>query len=260
MKHPVVNHHLCCRVGVSSELVIPSGTRQCFVAEDLSLAIEDRLERKKAVITGRRALELNPNSASVHATYAFYLERVGRLPEAIAEAKRILQLDPVSSRSFITAGILYYFAHQYEQALTQLQRASALEPNPPAFLFPFPLGVIYAEKGMYGEAVGEFQKLGDKPHALGHMGNVYARMGKVTEAHGTISKLEEHVQKSGIGRYEIALVYAGLGEKDEAFAWLEKSIAAHDKGLTYLKIDPCVNPLRSDLRFDGLVRRVGLPL
>jgi tetratricopeptide (TPR) repeat protein len=208
----------------------------------------------------RRALELNPNSASVHATYAFYLERVGRLPEATAEAKRVLQLDPVSSRSFITAGILYYFAHQYDQALAQLQRASALEPNPPAFLFPFPLGVIYAEKGMYGEAVGEFQKLGDKPHALGHLGNVYARMGKVTEAHSTISKLEEHVQKSGIGRYEIALVYAGLDEKDEAFAWLEKSLAAHDKGLTYLKIDPCVDPLRSDLRFDGLVRRVGLPL
>ncbi len=208
----------------------------------------------------RRALELNPNSASVHATYAFYLERVGRLPEAIAEAKRVLQLDPVSSHSSITAGILYYFAHQYDQALTQLQRASALEPNPPAFLFPFPLGVIYTEKGMYGEAVGEFQKLGDKPHALGHMGNAYARMGKVTEAHGTISKLEEHVQKTGIGRYEIALVYAGLGEKDEAFAWLERSLAAHDKGLTYLKIDPCVDPLRSDLRFGGLVRRVGLPL
>jgi len=208
----------------------------------------------------RRALELNPNSASVHATYAFYLERVGRLHDSIEEAKRVLQLDPVSSRSSITAGILYYFAHQYDQALAQLQTASTLEPNPPAFLFPFPLGVIYAEKGMYGEAVGEFQKLGDKPHALGHMGNAYARMGKVTEAHGTISKLEEHVQKSGIGRYEIALVYAGLGEKDDAFAWLEKSLAAHDKGLTYLKIDPCLDPLRSDLRFDGLVRRVGLPL
>jgi hypothetical protein len=85
-------------------------------------------------------------------------------------------------------------------------------------------------------------------------------MGRVAEARGTISKLEEHVQKNGIGGYEIALVYAGLGEKDEAFAWLEKSLAAHDKGLTYLKIDPCVDPLRSDVRFDGLVRRVGLPL
>jgi len=113
---------------------------------------------------------------------------------------------------------------------------------------------------MYGEAVGEFQKLGDKPHALGHMGNAYARMGKVTEARGTISRLEEHVKKTGIGRYEIALVYAGLGEKDEAFIWLEKSYDARDKGLTYLKIDPCMDPLRSDPRFARLVQRVGLPL
>jgi len=65
---------------------------------------------------------------------------------------------------------------------------------------------------------------------------------------------------AGIGRYEVALVYAGLGEKDEAFAWLEKSLEAHDKGLAYLKIDPCLDPLRSDPRFDRLVRRVGLPL
>jgi len=101
----------------------------------------------------KRALELNPNSASVYAMYAFYLEHPGRLPEAIAAVKRALQLDPVSSRSFTIAGIVYYFAHQYDQALAQFQRAYKLEPNPPAFLFPFELGVIYAEKGMYGNAM-----------------------------------------------------------------------------------------------------------
>jgi TolB-like protein len=208
----------------------------------------------------KRALELNPNLASVHTTYAFYLQRVGRLPEAIAEVNLVLRLDPVSSRSFYSAGIVYYFAHQYDQALSQLQRAHALEPHPPKFLFPFESGVIYAEKGMYEKAVGEFQKLGDQPHALGHMGNAYARMERASEARATILKLEEHVQKNGIGRYEIALVYAGLGRKDEAFKWLEKSYDARDKGLTYLKIDPCIDPLRSDPRFSRLVRRVGLPL
>ena len=208
----------------------------------------------------KRALELNPNLASVHTTYAFYLQRVGRLPEAIAEVKLVLQLDPVSSRSFYSAGVVYYFAHQYDEALSQLQRAHVLEPHPPKFLFPFESGVIYAEKGMYGRAVGEFQKLGDQPHALGHMGNVYGRMERVGEARATISRLEEHVQKNGIGRYEIALVYAGLGEKDAAFTWLEKSYDVRDKGLTYLKIDPCMDPLRSDPRFARLVRRVGLPI
>lgn len=208
----------------------------------------------------KRALELNPNLASVHTTYAFYLQRVGRLPEAIAEVKLVLQLDPVSSRSFYSAGVVYYFAHQYDEALSQLQRAHVLEPHPPKDLFPFESGVIYAEKGMYGRAVGEFQKLGDQPHALGHMGNVYARMERVGEARATISRLEEHVQKNGIGRYEIALVYAGLGERDSAFTWLEKSYDVRDKGLTYLKIDPCMDPLRSDPRFAHLVRRVGLPI
>jgi hypothetical protein len=67
------------------------------------------------------------------------------------------------------------------------------------------------------------------------------------------------VKKSGVGRYEMALIYAGLGDKDQAFTWLEKSFDAHDKGLTYLKVDPCVDPLRSDPRFDALVHRVGLP-
>jgi TolB-like protein/Flp pilus assembly protein TadD len=208
----------------------------------------------------QRALELNSNLASVHTTYAFYLQRLGRLPEAIAEVKQVLDLDPVSSRSFYSAGIVYYFARQYDQALSQLQRARMLELHPPNFLFPFESGVIYAQKGMYGKAVGEFQKLGDQPHALGHMGNVYARMQRVSEARATISKLEEHVKNNGIGRYEIALIYAGLGEKNEAFTWLERSYDARDKGLTYLKIDPCVDPLRSDPRFDRLVQRVGLPL
>ncbi|NYF80242.1 TPR end-of-group domain-containing protein [Granulicella arctica] len=205
----------------------------------------------------KRTLELNPNSASTHSTYSSYLLRVGRLHEAIEETKRDLELDPVSSRSFMRAGFIYYYARQYDEAEAQLQRSTALEPSPAEVLFP--LAVIHEEKGMYQEAIDGFQKLGDQPHALGHMGNAYARAGRVAEAHDMISKLQGHVEKDGVGRYEIALVYAGLGDKDGAFGWLEKAFAAHDKGLTYLKIDPCMDPLRSDPRFQDLVRRVGFP-
>ena len=81
---------------------------------------------------------------------------------------------------------------------------------------------------------------------------------KWTRPERSISQLEEHVRKDGVGRYEIALVYAGLGKKQEALKWLEESYHAHDVGLVYLKIDPCLDPLRSDPRFDDLVRRVGL--
>jgi TolB-like protein/Flp pilus assembly protein TadD len=205
----------------------------------------------------QRALELNPNSASIHSEYAFYLVRLGRLNEAIAQAKLNLQLDPVASRSYTNLGFIDYFARQYDQALANIQKADEMDTNPPEFIYP--RAIIYAEKGMYDEAISEFQKLGQQPHALGHIGNVYARMGRTAEAHDAISRLKEHVQTDGIGRYEIALVYAGMGERNEAFRWLEKSYAAHDKGLTYLKIDPCLDPLRSDPRFHDLLRRVGLP-
>jgi TolB-like protein/Tfp pilus assembly protein PilF len=205
----------------------------------------------------KRALELNPNSAAIHSQYAFYLIRLGRLNEAIAQAKLNLELDPVSSRSYANLGFIHYFARQYDEALANIQKADEIARNPSEFIYP--KAIIAAEKHKYDEAVTEFQKLGQQPHGLGHMGNAYARMGKTTEARESISRLEEHVQTDGIGRYEIAIVYAGLGEKEEAFQWLEKSYTAHDKGLTYLKIDPCVDPLRSDPRFHDLLRRVGLP-
>jgi TolB-like protein/tetratricopeptide (TPR) repeat protein len=205
----------------------------------------------------KRALELNPNSAAVRWAYSNYLERMGRLPEAISELQLALQLDPISSRAYHNTAFGYYFARQYDQALLQMQHASALRHEPAELIFP--LAVIYVEKGMYGEAIQQFKKLGGQPHAVGHMGNAYARMRRVAEAREMISELQKQVQNTGVGRYEIALVYAGLGEKDEAFAWLEKSFVARDKGLTYLKIDPCLDPLRLDPRFQDLVRRVGLP-
>lgn len=90
------------------------------------------------------------------------------------------------------------------------------------------------------------------------MGNAYARAGKVGEARKTIAQLEERVRTNGVGRYEMALVYTGLGNKQEAFKWLEDAYNAHDVGLVYLKVDPYLDPLRSDPRFDDLLRRVGL--
>jgi len=101
-------------------------------------------------------------------------------------------------------------------------------------------------------------KSGNGPDSVGHLGNAYARAGKLDAARKTIAELEESVRKDGVGRYEIALVYAGMGRKQDAFKWLEESYRAKDVGLVYLKVDPCLNPLRSDPRFDDLVRRLGL--
>jgi tetratricopeptide (TPR) repeat protein len=204
----------------------------------------------------RRALELNPNSASAHQKYAFYLLRTGNQPEAVAEVELGLDLDPVSGRSFHFEGFIFYFSRQYDQALSLIRRGHELDINPPSWSFL--TGDIYAEKGMYAESIREFIRSGNGPYSLGHMGNAYARAGQAGAARKTISQLEQNVRKDGVGRYEIALVYAGLGKKQDAFKWLEESYNAHDVGLVYLKVDPCLDPLRSDPRFDDLVRRVGL--
>jgi TolB-like protein/DNA-binding winged helix-turn-helix (wHTH) protein/Tfp pilus assembly protein PilF len=202
----------------------------------------------------KRALELNPNSVDFHDRYAFYLVRKGSLEEAISQEERAAELEPRSL--YLRSSWILYLARQYDQALEELRRAAELDPSATN---PFYQGVIYREKGMYGEAIKEFQKIGDHPYALGHMGNACARAGRVAEAHETIRKLKERVRKDGVGTYEIALVYAALGEKDQAFAWLENAYQVRDKGLTYLKVDPCLDPLRSDPRFQDLLRRVGLP-
>jgi tetratricopeptide (TPR) repeat protein len=204
----------------------------------------------------KRALELNPNEADAHWAYCFHLERVGRIAEALAETKVALQLDPVSGRSFVYSEFAYYFSRHYGEALAQIARDHEVDPDS---WNSYWLGAIYAEKGMYTESVSAFQKQGDQPYALGHRGNALARAGRAVEARAIIPKLEEQMRRNGVGAYEIALVYSGFGEKDQAFAWLEKSYAVHDKGLLYLKIDPCLDPLRSDPRFDNLVRRVGFP-
>jgi tetratricopeptide (TPR) repeat protein len=132
----------------------------------------------------------------------------------------------------------------------------ALDINPPDWSFL--LGDVYAEKGMYAESISEFLKSGNGPDSLGHLGNAYARAGQVDAGPQDHFAIGRACAKNGVGRYEIALVYTGLGKKQEAFKWLEESFNARDVGLVYLKIDPCLDPLRSDPRFDDLMRRVGL--
>lgn len=209
----------------------------------------------------RRAQQLNPNSASIHQKYAFYLVRIGQLREALAEVQRGVDLDPVSWRSFHTEGFIDYFSRQYDQALALTKQVRGLEIHPPDWSFL--LGDIYAEKGKYPDSIAEFKKSEDGPNSspdsLGHLGNAYARAGQEAEARKIITQLQDQVRKNGVGRYEIALIYTGMGKKPEAFQWLEEAYKAHDVGLIYLKIDPCLDPLRTDPQFDDLLRRVGLP-
>lgn len=210
----------------------------------------------KAAAEFRRAIELNPNSATSHEKYAFLLARTGRTQEAIAEIERSVDLDPVSGSTFHSEGFIYYFARQYDRALDVTRTLRNLRINVPDWTFL--QGAIYAEKGMYPESIASFQKSGSAPYTLGHLGNAYARAGNMSAARDAIARLQNSVQQNGVGRYEIALVYSGMGEKDRAFESLEEAYHSHDVGLVYLKVDPSLDPLRSDHRFESLLRRIGL--
>jgi TolB-like protein len=203
----------------------------------------------------KRALSLSPNAPDVVQAYASYLIHRGKSDEAVTQSKISLQLDPLSSRSLLGAAFIAYYARNYDLALLEVEQADSFQHRPDEAYFP--LGVVDVEKGRYNEGIDLFQKIGDQPHALGHLGNAYARAGRIAEAHAILPRLKEHIEKKGIGRYEIAIVYAGLHDNDSAFQWLEEAFTARDKGLTYLKIDPCLDPLRSDPRFASLMKRVG---
>lgn len=204
-----------------------------------------------------RALALGPNSAEVHWDLALYYERIGQTKRAVEEGKIAAVLDPLSPSSYVTLAFHYYFDRQYDQALAQIQHAADAHATPDQILFP--LGDINAERGDYERAIREFEQIGDLPHALGHMANAYARSGDSTAALKIIDRLKEHIEISGIGRYEVAIVYAGLHQNDKAFEWLEKAYQSRDKGITYILIDPCLDPVRNDPRLKDLARRVGFP-
>jgi serine/threonine-protein kinase len=208
-----------------------------------------------------RAIELDPNSASAHGEYGFHLSLIGLSPEGIARAKRAMALDPLSPKRHIGLMNAYYLDRQYDRALGHLGKALELEPD--FQTHHFLLAAIHVEEGRYEEAIAEFPKAADQgispAHILGHLGNAYARAGQVRKAQECLRELKEGLEEDTIGVYEVALIHAGLGEKDEAFEWLDKAYEARDKGLVYLRVEPSLDPLRSDPRFQDLERRMGFP-
>jgi len=209
----------------------------------------------------KRAIELNPNYATAHQWYAEFLVNQGRFDEGIAEIKRARELDPLSLIINTVLGRSLYQARQYDQGIEQLRNTIEMDPNfVPAHRH---LGQAYEAKGMYSEAVAEMQKAvtlsGSTPEYMAVLGQAYALSGKRAEAMKIVEELKEQSKQRYISACGIALIYAGLGEKDRAFEWLEKAYQEHDYGLIYIRVAPGLESLRSDPRFADLVRRVGLP-
>ena len=207
----------------------------------------------------KRTIELNPNLAEGHFRYSVYLSGMGRHTEAMAEIKRALELDPLRIPLRSQEGANLYFARRYDEAIQQLQSLIKMEPNYGiAHVF---LAYTYAAKGMYPQAIEAYQKEinidGETTSALCYLGYALARAGKRSEAQAILDKLKN--TKDYVSPAELAVLYVGLGDKEGALASLEKAYAAHDVQLQWINIDPHLDSLRSDPRFQDLVRKVGLP-
>jgi TolB-like protein/DNA-binding winged helix-turn-helix (wHTH) protein/Tfp pilus assembly protein PilF len=206
----------------------------------------------------RRAIELNPNYATAHHWYAEYLSFQGRFDEAFRESERARQLDPLSLIIAADNGAILYFSRQYDHAIEQFRAVLEMEPNfPRAHVLVF----AYVQKGLFAEALEDIEKwrrADDTPFTWAAQAYVYGRSGQQEQARRALKRFGELNRRQQVDPGAIAWVYAAMGNKDQAFALLEKAYSQHSNVLTALKVEPSYDPLRNDPRFQDLMRRVGL--
>jgi tetratricopeptide (TPR) repeat protein len=204
----------------------------------------------------QRALELNPNLTLTRSQYSWYLLLLGRTDEALAEMRRVQELDPLTPLWTAWQGTQYWWTGQYDEAIDKARKS--LELNPDFVVGLYVLGSAYAEKGMYEDAIKAHQRAGvlsrDRKSALGL---TYALAGRQDEALNVLAELgEEYQQKNAWG---VAEIYAALGEKDEAFRCLELGYENRHNWIPWMRWNPNYEPLHDDPRFGDLLRRMNLP-
>ncbi|MBZ5615135.1 MAG: tetratricopeptide repeat protein [Acidobacteriia bacterium] len=220
----------------------------------------DQAEWSAAKAEFQHALELNPNYAFAHQQYAEMLMRIGQPDAALEEIHRARDLDPNSLVIQAVEGLILYNARRYDDAIAQLQKTLKMDPN---FVMAHNfLGYAYEQKGQYDEALAEFRKLvalSDEGPNPAYLARTYAVSGNRREALRALSRLRHISTERYVSPYEFARVYAGLGDKDQVILWLQKAYAEHAVYLVWLKVDPRLDNLRDDPRFQDLVRRMNFP-
>jgi tetratricopeptide (TPR) repeat protein len=209
----------------------------------------------------RRALEINPNCVDAHRVYASYLYSIlGKQEETLAEIQKVKELDPNQRPwSFISR---YWQMRMYDRVIQDAE--VWLESLPAAPQPRFMLGCAYTEKQMYDKAIAEFQKylkLEDVEIPGGKSGLAYAYgiSGKKAEARRLLQELLELSKHEYVRPYYVGVVYARLGDNDRAFEWFEKAYEERSSHLVAFKVDPWLDPIRSDPRYQALLRRMNFP-
>lgn len=207
----------------------------------------------------RRAIDLNPNYATVHHWYAEHLMWLGRFDEALAESERARQLDPLSLIIAADNGAILYFSRQYDRAIEQFRKVLEKDPSfNRAVIVIYP----YVEKGMFSEALAEAEIAhhfsGEGPWYWSTVAYIYGREGQKERARRELEKLEQMNDRRQVDSVSMLWAHLGMGDKNEALADLEKAYSDHFSIMATLKVEPAFDPLRSDPRFQDMLRRVGL--
>jgi DNA-binding winged helix-turn-helix (wHTH) protein/TolB-like protein/Flp pilus assembly protein TadD len=208
----------------------------------------------------RKAIELNPNVAWIRQAYGWFLMSAGRFDEATAEMEKARALDPSSLTINAGGGRLFYFSRQYDRALQQFQNIIAVEPNDGSSYFA--LYTIYEQKQSYAEAVDAYLTSITLNGAAPGIAGEFREAFRVSGYQGFLRKRLEALQsRDSVGQaepFEFANLYARMGEKEEAFAWLEKTFAARDASTLQFKVEPAFDILRNDPRYTQLIHKIGL--
>jgi TolB-like protein/Flp pilus assembly protein TadD len=209
----------------------------------------------------KRSIELNPNNPIAHFYYAVYLAGLGRQDQAIKEITRAQELDPLSLP--VNASVVYvlHLCRRYDEAIQTGKKTLELDAAFP--LTHQRLGLSYLQKKMYREAISEFQQAVNNsnraPQPLVALGHAYAVSGETIEAQKVLDELKGLSQERYVSPYGVAIVYLGLGDHERTYQWLDRAYDEENTELTFLRVDPRLDPLRNDLRFKELLKKVGFP-
>jgi DNA-binding winged helix-turn-helix (wHTH) protein/TolB-like protein/Tfp pilus assembly protein PilF len=261
-------------LGLSGDMTQPDTLAKAWTAERKALQLDDTLgeahiancmgtfwydwDWHSAEMACLKAIEIDPNNADFHGHYAMVLSNTGRHAEALAEAKRSRELDPLNLMQIALEGQFLLHAGRVDEALERLKKTSELEPN---FWMPHYIAAsAYIEKGMYAEAIAESRREYELSGGNVIPFGVYAlvRSGKLNDARAALKQLLDASETKYVSPYNIALIYSALDERENAIKWLEKAYELRDPKMTFLKVEPKWNSLRGDPRFADLISRMNL--
>jgi len=208
----------------------------------------------------KRSLELNPGYPTVHQWYAFYLSAMGRSDEALEELRKARTLDPHSLVVLTSMMQALYFARRHEEAIDLGRKVTELDPN--YFIGHFNMGQALLQKARYTEAISVYQRAlaaaRGSPAMLMSLGHAYAVAGDKAKAEEVLEKLRLLSKERYVPALYMSVVFMGLGRRAEALEWLQRAFEERSDYFIFIKVEPMIDPLRSDPAFQDLVRRVGL--